>query len=38
MGGHLIMGYFDNLDNEFSNKYEKILEIFFYEYVLVLID
>jgi hypothetical protein len=32
------MGYFDNLDNEFSNKYEKILEIFFYEYVLVLID
>jgi hypothetical protein len=24
---HLTMSYFDNLDNEFSNKYEKILKI-----------
>jgi hypothetical protein len=22
-GDHLIMGYFDNFDNEFLNKYEK---------------
>jgi hypothetical protein len=24
---HLTMGYFDNLDNEFLNKYEKNLKI-----------
>jgi hypothetical protein len=26
-GDHLTIGYFDNLDNVFSNKYEKILKI-----------
>jgi hypothetical protein len=38
MGGdHLTMGYLDNLDNEFSNKYDKnlkngknLMDIFFY--------
>jgi hypothetical protein len=38
MGGdHLTMGYFDNLDNEFSNKYDKnlknrkkLMDMFFY--------
>jgi hypothetical protein len=40
MGGdHLIVGYFDNLDNGFSNKYQKnlkngkkknLMDMFFY--------
>jgi hypothetical protein len=36
-GDHLTMGYFDNLDNGFSNKYEKklinrknLMDMFFY--------
>jgi hypothetical protein len=30
----LTMGYFDNLDNEFLNKYEKkIIYVFFYLYI-----
>jgi hypothetical protein len=35
----LMMGYFDNLDNEFSNKYEKIVKIEkkIYKYTLLLI-
>jgi hypothetical protein len=34
------MDYFDDLINEFSNKYETILKIefFFYKYVILLID
>jgi hypothetical protein len=41
MGGdHLTMGYFDNLDNEFSNKYEKKFKNRkkIYRYVILLID
>jgi hypothetical protein len=34
--GSLTMGYFDNLDNEFSNKYEKILKIKNFEDMLYL--
>jgi hypothetical protein len=42
MGGdHLTVGYFDNLDNGFSNKYQKNLKNGKkkpYGYVLLLID
>jgi hypothetical protein len=36
-GDHLRMSYFDNFNNEFLNKYQKILKIFFYKYVLLFV-
>jgi hypothetical protein len=32
------MGYFDNLDNEFLNKYEKIFKMIFCRYIYFIID
>jgi hypothetical protein len=36
-GDHLTIGYFDNLDNEFLNKYKKKLKKN-HEYIFLLID